>query len=36
MKIAHKGKKGKIELEYYGDEDLEILLAALKSMRGGD
>ena len=35
VKIAHKGKKGKIELEYYGDEDLEILLAALKSMRGG-
>ena len=35
VKIAHKGKKGKIELEYYGDEDLEILLSALKSMRGG-
>ena len=35
VKIAHKGKKGKIELEYYGDEDLEALLAALKSMRGG-
>ena len=35
VKIAHKGKKGKIELEYYGDEDLEILLAALKSMSGG-
>ena len=35
VKIAHKGKKGKIELEYYGDEDLEVLLAALKSMRGG-
>ena len=36
VKIAHKGKKGKIELEYYSDEDLEVLLAALKSMRGGD
>ena len=35
VKIAHKGKKGKIELEYYGDEDLEVLLAALKTMRGG-
>ena len=35
VKIAHKGKKGKIELEYYSDEDLEQLLAALKSMRGG-
>ena len=36
VKIAHKGKKGKIELEYYGNEDLEVLLAALKSMRGGN
>ena len=35
VKIAHKGKKGKIELEYYGDEDLELLLDALKTMRGG-
>ena len=35
VKIAHKGKKGRIELEYYGDEDLELLLDALKSMRGG-
>ena len=35
VKIAHKGKKGKIELEYYSDDDLESLLAALKSMRGG-
>ena len=35
VKIAHKGKKGKIELEYYGDEDLESLLTALKTMRGG-
>ena len=35
FKIAHKGDKGKIELEYYGDEDLESLLTALKTMRGG-
>ncbi len=35
VKIAHKGKKGKIELEYYGDEDLESLLDTLKTMRGG-
>ncbi len=35
VKIAHKGKKGRIELEYYDDEDLEVLLAALRSMRGG-
>ena len=35
VKIAHKGKKGKIELEYYGDDDLELLLEALKTMRGG-
>ncbi|MGI5962348.1 MAG: ParB/RepB/Spo0J family partition protein [Lawsonibacter sp.] len=32
--IAHKGKKGKIELEYYDDQDLEHLLAALESLRG--
>ena len=35
VKIAYKGKKGKIELEYYGDDDLESLLSALKTMRGG-
>jgi len=35
VKIAHKGKRGRVELEYYGDEDLELLLTALKSMRGG-
>ena len=35
VKIAHKGNKGKIELEYYGDEDLELLLTALKCLRGG-
>jgi len=35
VKIAHKGNKGRIELEYYGDEDLELLLTALKCMGGG-
>jgi len=35
VKIAHKGNKGRIELEYYGDEDLELLLTALKCMKGG-
>jgi len=28
--IAHKGKKGKIELEYYDAQDLELLLSALE------
>lgn len=27
--ISHHGKKGKIQLEYYSDEDLEALLALL-------
>ena len=35
VKIAHKGKKGRIELEYYGEDDLELLLTALKCMGGG-
>lgn len=38
VKIAHKGKKGRIELEYYDDQDLETLLAllqGLKSQGGG-
>ena len=34
VKIAHKGKKGKIELEYYNDQDLEALLALLQRMNG--
>ena len=34
VKIAHKGKKGKIELEYYNSDDLEILLQALKKLGG--
>ena len=38
VKIAHKGKKGRIELEYYNEQDLETLLAllqGLKSQGGG-
>ena len=34
VKIAHKGKKGKIELEYYSDQDLEALLALLQQLQG--
>ena len=33
MKIAHRGKKGRIELEYYNEQDLETLLALLKSLK---
>ena len=38
VKTAHKGKKGKIELEYYSDQDLETLLALLQHLqeKGGD
>ena len=38
VKIAHKGKKGRIELEYYSDQDLETLLSLLQQLqeRGGD
>ena len=32
VKIAHKGKKGRIELEYYDDQDLEALLTLLQSL----
>ncbi len=35
VKITHKGDKGRIELDYYGDEDLELLLTALKCLGGG-
>ena len=38
VKIAHKGKKGRIELEYYSEQDLEELLSLLqrlKSQGGG-
>ena len=34
VKIAHRGKKGKIELEYYNDQDLEALLALLHTLHG--
>lgn len=34
VKIAHKGKKGKIELEYYNSDDLENLLQALRELGG--
>ena len=34
VKIAHRGKKGKIELEYYNDQDLEALLALLQTLHG--
>ena len=36
VKIAHKGKKGRIELEYYNDQDLEGLLALLQSLNRGE
>lgn len=32
VKIAHKGKKGRIELEYYNDQDLEALLELLRQL----
>ncbi|MEM5779997.1 MAG: stage 0 sporulation protein J, partial [Lawsonibacter sp.] len=31
--IAHKGKKGRIELEYYDSHDLEGLLALLQGLK---
>jgi ParB family chromosome partitioning protein len=34
VKIAHKGEKGRIELEYYNDQDLEGLLGLLQSLNG--
>lgn len=34
VKIAHKGKKGRIELEYYSDQDLETLLELLQQLNG--
>ena len=38
VKISHKGKKGRVELEYYSEQDLEMLLALLQQLRteGGD
>ena len=35
VKIAHRGKRGKIELEYYDSQDLEGLLALLQSLNEG-
>ena len=35
VRIAHKGKKGRIELEYYNEQDLEALLQQLRD-GGGD
>ena len=34
VKIAHKGKKGRIELEYYSEQDLETLLELLRRTDG--
>ena len=34
VKINHKGKKGRIELEYYNTEDLEGLLSLLQTLNG--
>lgn len=34
VKIAHKGKKGRIELEYYNEQDLETLLSLLRRLDG--
>ena len=34
VKIAHKGKRGRIELEYYSEQDLEALLALPQQMNG--
>ena len=34
--ISHKGKKGRIQLEYYDDQDLESLLALLQQRDGGE
>ena len=33
VKIDHKGKKGRIELEYYDEQDLETLLALLQGLK---
>jgi len=36
VKIAHKGKKGRIELEYYNSQDLESLLHLLQHLNRGE
>lgn len=33
VKIAHRGKKGRIELEYYNEQDLEALLTLLQGLK---
>ena len=33
VRISHKGKKGRIELEYYNEQDLEALLALLQGLK---
>ncbi len=35
VKIASKGRKGRIELEYYNEQDLETLLALLQNLNAG-
>ena len=35
VKIAHHGKKGRVELEYYNEQDLETLLNALDTLTQG-
>jgi ParB family chromosome partitioning protein len=32
VKIAHGQNKGKIEIEYYGNEDLDRLITALSAL----
>lgn len=34
VRIAHRGKKGRIELEYYNEQDLEALLSFLQNGKG--
>ena len=34
VKISHRGKKGRIELEYYNSQDLEGLLTLLQNLPG--
>lgn len=34
--LAHRGKKGRIELEYYNSQDLELLLEALERLNAGE
>ena len=35
VKIAHKGDKGRVELEYYNEQDLEALLELLQRLQPG-